>query len=181
MVKLEKLNSVLILSAVLFLGCTSTKVLTDYDKSAAFNTLSTYQWLKQPSSVPSLGFEDVDNSFISKTVQKSANKILTEKGFKLVEQKDPDFLITYYAGLKKRVNVNEYGYSYGEWQSGLFDRNRNVEAYQEGLLMIDIILGSSKELVWRGWLTGIIEDPNSAGQKIENAVKKIMDKFPPKN
>ena len=163
------------------LVCASSKVQTDYDRSAAFNTLKTYQWLKQESAVSTMGYEDVDNSFISKKVQSMADGVLSEKGFKLFDQENPDFLVTYYAGLKKRVNVNEYGYSYGRWQSGLYDRNKNVQAYQEGLLMIDIILRSSKELVWRGWLTGIIEEPNSAGQKIENAVKDILDKFPPKN
>jgi hypothetical protein len=128
-----------------------------------------------------MGYEDVDNDFISEKVKSAAGEALSEKGFKLIEQGDPDFLITYYTGLRQRVNVKEYGYSYGTWQSGLYDRNRNVEAYQEGLMMIDIILGSSKVLVWRGWLTGIIEDPNSAGQKIENAVKEILAQFPPKN
>jgi len=163
------------------LVCASSKVQTDYDKSAAYNTFKTYQWLKQESVVSTMGYEDVDNSSISQTVQAIADKVLNGKGFRLIDQDNPDFLITYYAGLKKRVNVNEYGYSYGEWQSGLYDRNRNVQAYQEGLLMIDIILGSSKELVWRGWLTGIIEEPNSAGQKIDNAVKEILHKFPPQN
>ena len=153
----------------------------DYDHAVDFKVLRSYQWLKQESAVSAMGYEDVDNAIISGKVQSVADLVLNDKGFKLVEQDNPDFLITYYAGLKKRVNVNEYGYSYGEWQSGLYDRNRNVVAYQEGLLMIDIILGSSKELVWRGWLTGIIEEPNSAGQKIENAVKENLDKFPPKN
>ena len=180
-VELKKIKSILFLSVIFFLGCASAKVQTDYDKSAAFNTLKTYQWLKQESTIPTLGYEDVDNSNILKIVQSTADKVLTDRGFKLIEQNNPDFLITYYAGLKKRVNVNEHGYSYGQWQSGLYDRNRNVEAYQEGLLMIDIILESSKELVWRGWLTGIIKEPKSAGQKIENAVKEILDKFPPKN
>ena len=41
--------------------------------------------------------------------------------------------------------------------------------------MIDIILESFKELVWRGWFTGITEEPNSAGQKIEHAVQEIWD------
>jgi len=181
LVKLEKFKPILIVNIVFLLACTSQKVQTDYDPAAAFKILRTYHWLKPESAIPNPTYEDVNNEFISKKVRPAAEEILGDKGFELSEKENPDFLIAYYAGLKKRVNVNEYGYSYGQWQSGLYDRKRNVEAYQEGLLMIDIILGSSKELIWRGWLTGIIEDPGSAGQKIEKAVKKILDKFPPKN
>jgi hypothetical protein len=174
-------KSIFIVSLVSLLACASSNVQTDYDRSAAFNTLRTYQWLKQESVVSTMGYEDVDNSSIAQAVKTSADDLLKDKGFRLIENDNSDFLITYYAGLKQRVNVNEYGYSYGEWQSGLYDRNKNVQAYQEGLLMIDIILESSKELIWRGWLTGIVEEPSSAAQKIKNAVKEILDEFPPEN
>jgi hypothetical protein len=111
----------------------------------------------------------------------SANLVFKEKGYSEVPAKKPDFYVAYLAGLKVRVNVNEFGYSYGQWYGGVYDRNFNVDGYQEGILILDVIRASDKELIWRGWATGVIENPKEAGKKIDEAVRKILNQFPPKN
>ena len=54
--------------------------------------------------------------------------------------------------------------------------------YQEGTLMIDIINAAKNELVWRGSATDIVDpdlSPEKKTQKINNAVARILEKFPP--
>jgi len=112
-----------------------------------------------------VGYESIESLFIETKVQESANLALEKRGYQLGVEGEPDFYITFYTGLKGKLDVNDYGYSYGRWQSGLVDWHLTVDAMQEGLLMIDIISAEHNELIWRGWATGIIEDPEKAVKK----------------
>ena len=112
-----------------------------------------------------MGYESIESLFIETKVQESANLALEKRGYQLGVEGEPDFYITFYTGLKGKLDVNDYGYSYGRWQSGLVDWHLTVDAMQEGLLMIDIISAEHNELIWRGWATGIIEDPEKAVKK----------------
>ncbi len=161
--------------------CSSITIQTDYDHTVNFNQLKQYQWLQRDQEMPAAGYEAIESSFIESKVKESVELTLQKRGYQERIEGEPDFYITYYTGLKGKLDVNDYGYDYGRWQSGLVDRYVTVDAVQEGLLMIDIISAEQRELIWRGWATGIIEDPKTAGQKIVNAVQKILEKFPPGN
>jgi hypothetical protein len=141
--------------------------------------LISYQWLE--TTIDHSGYDLVDDSLVSRKIRQSANLVFKEKGYSEVPAKAPDFYVAYLAGLKAKVNVNEFGYSYGQWYGGVYGRNVNVDGYQEGILILDIIRARDKELIWRGWATGVIENPKEAGKKIDAAVRKILNQFPPKN
>ena len=54
--------------------------------------------------------------------------------------------------------------------------------YDEGTILIDIVDGRTKALIWRGWaersLEGIVDDQNLMDQTIDRAVSKICARLP---
>jgi Domain of unknown function (DUF4136) len=57
-----------------------------------------------------------------------------------------------------------------------------VEHVPIGTLVVDIYDSSSKHLVWRGMAHDQLSDkPEKNTQKLQKAVDKLFDKFPPKS
>ena len=52
--------------------------------------------------------------------------------------------------------------------------------YAEGTLVIDLRDPSTRSLVWRGIATQEKNDPNQLAGKLDDMVKKSLDKYPPK-
>ena len=60
--------------------------------------------------------------------------------------------------------------------------SRGQSEYEEGTLVITVNDAKTKKPVWRGWATSRVNDQPSPEQTIEtinNAVEKILAKFPP--
>ena len=49
----------------------------------------------------------------------------------------------------------------------------------EGILILDVIDAESNELVWRGWYADEVDDGEIGEKKIRQAVKHILEQFPP--
>lgn len=50
--------------------------------------------------------------------------------------------------------------------------------FREGTLIIDVIDRKKNELIWRGWSTEALSDPNNFKQSIPKEVQEIFRKFP---
>ena len=103
-------------------------------------------------------------------------------GFEVRSEGDADMLVAYHASGKETVDTNpqDYGYAYGRWAYS----DVSVQSYRQGTLMIDLIDAGTKELVWRGWATGTVQENLSADEwnkRIQDAVTKIMEQYPPRN
>ena len=117
---------------------------------------------------------------------------------------NPDFLIAYSIAVEDKVDVRSdrfgYGYGHGYWHgySGFGYRSRyygfgygsgyygngGLDAYQykEATLILDFIDPASNELLWRGVYIDEIDDSGIiTEEKINEAVKYILEKFPPEN
>jgi hypothetical protein len=55
----------------------------------------------------------------------------------------------------------------------------HVHRYRRGTLVIDIVDPGQRQLVWRGWATGIFHDREEAEELVSEGVKKILRRFPP--
>lgn len=166
----------LVISIIIGLvSCSPISVKTDYDSEANFTNYKTYRWLKTPDGKPM----EAKNPLMAKRMRRAIESELSAKGYHLVEDEKPDFLVAFYSGVRNKVDVTTYGYRYGRW-----GRWRGtavaVNRYKEGTLIIDIIDSNEKELVWRGWASGTVENPHNAQETINKAVTKLLSKFPPK-
>lgn len=176
-----KLLKFLPLLAVLFLAsCSSVQVNTDYDSSVNFNEFKTYAFMKD--GVDKINISDLDK----KRILKAIDEQLAAKGY--TKSDNPDLLINLFTDAKQVVNVNTYGgWGYGmyrpwgwnPWMMG--PGYQSVSTSTQGILFIDVLKASNKELIWQGKGTGYLTNKQSKKEeRINEFVAKVLETFPNK-
>lgn len=172
---MKRLNQCIVFSlAILLIGCSTISVNHDYDPDYNFTRLKTYDILPVPAKA-------ARNELVVKRVVSAIKRNLDAKGIKRDSHK-PDFLVAIHGGRQTKVNVVDWGYAYGRYGRHWGPRMVDVYEYQEGTLIIDFVDARTKELFWRGAATGVIDpyaSPEERGKIINEAVTKVLDKFPP--
>ena len=172
---------IVLAGAVLFVaGCSTIDVQTDYDPAANFTTLKTFKWVDAKGS-------DLDkNPLIKARIRDAVIATLKTKGYQQVESGEPDFFVFAHAGAKEKMNVTDWGYSYGAYWGpyGAYGRNIDVSYYTEASLFIDVVKNNpgKDELAWRGVGTGVVQQtatPEERAENIKYAVETILEEFPP--
>ncbi len=158
------------LTAIIFMtGCSSVQVETDYNREVDFSKYKTYRWIPHVK-----GTEDnplMNDPLIESHVKNAVNAEMAKKGFTRIEEGHPDCLMAWYFTARNRVDVTHY---YGYWYP-----QTNVYKYKEGTLIVDIVDREDKQLIWRGWATGVLEDRSRISDQINYSVQKLLKKFPP--
>lgn len=186
---LLKAFSLLVLTSFI-LGCansTTYGLKYDYDKNVDFTKLKSYNWIKPPAN-SSL------NELVIKRVRNAVNAELSSKSI-TISSKNPDFLIAVHGGRKDKIQVTDWGYSYGGHgiasrygsygASGAFgNRGPSITTYnyEEGTLILDFVDPDSKKLIWRGVVKAEVQNintPEKSETLVNKAVKTIFSKYPP--
>ena len=199
-------NIKLVLGLVLVTGlisCSGRLVRSDYDREINFARLETFDWKSESEYSPSNGL--AKNSLFEKRLRKAVEAELVAKNLSK-QANSPDFLISYSVAVEDKVDVRSdrfgYGYGYGHgyghgyygfgyrsryhgfgYGSGYYG-NGGLDAYQykEATLILDFMDPASNELLWRGVYIDEIDDSGIiTEEKIHEAVKHILEKFPPEN
>lgn len=157
------------------------QVHTDYQESANLASYTTFAWLEQPDQVrdhlTTLGQ-------INQHIEGVIEQELQADGFQKVAT-DPDFYVVYHTSVERVITgatLDTWGYGYrrGRLRYGsVAVTDVDVESYQQGTLIIDIVDAKANELVWRGTATDAIYGPRQATDKIDEAVHKMLAAFPP--
>lgn len=182
---------------LVMIGCSSVSVYYDFDPEADFSRIQSYKWL--PISKKAKG-----DKLTIKNIKFAVNKQLKAKGLQKTSD-SPDMLIALHLTKEKHVDTQEYGYSYGTgyYHGGPYGRGPYGEPYREGpygepygtdmyhyqrgidryeyeigTLILDFVDAQSKELIWRGTATGVI-DPYATSEDVYETVAKILENFPP--
>ena len=162
-------------------GCSSYSVQSDYDPETNFTAYKSYGWLKE---LEIEGDALAKYPLVRKRIHTAVDTALQAKGYVFQEYGNPDFLVITHAGVKEKIQVSDYGYTYDPWYGpyGYGGRHIDVNQYEEGTLVIDIIDAAQNDLVWRGMGTGVVQsytEPAKMEQAIQEKVTKILEKFPP--
>ncbi len=157
-------------------SCSQVMVSYDYDKNANFTAFKTYGWHAIERTVEM-------NDLVINRVKDAVNRELEARGFRQVPE-NPDFFIALHVSSRQKVELIDWGNAPGPYWGGWGGNYGGVDSieYQEGTLMIDIVDAAKNELVWRGSATGIVDpglSPEKRTQEINNAVARILEKFPP--
>lgn len=169
-----------VLVATLFLagflaGCSSIETKVDYDRNASFSSYKTF------------AFKDVrspDSPISMRRVQGAIDRTLTSRGFARAEG-TPDLWVVLHTRTRRQTQVTTYNSGWGwgwGWRGGYWNSAR-VEQIPIGTLMVDLIDTKAKELVWRGSASRIVDADETAkdrDEKVQEAVDKLFDGFPPK-
>jgi hypothetical protein len=178
-----KTTAALLMCGVLALGlagCSGMSISTDFDPAAvpAMAAYRTYSWLEQP------GGKDVrvSNDLVNSRVISAVDREMLANGYERDMSGAPDFLVGYHIDLEGKLDVDTidsyYGYGYRAWQTETY-----VRQYVEGTLILDVVDAESNDLVWRGQAQAEVDaqpDPEARTARINEAVRQILAKFPPK-
>jgi len=182
-------NKLLTLMCVSFLawGCASVSVTSDYDRSADFSQLKTYSW--SPKAQPVTGDPRIDNNaLLDSRVRSAVDRELALKGFQKASVGTPDFWVGYQAAIQQKVSVmtlnNYYGYGPSRGLNAIDTWNPETisTTYDEGTLIIDIADPKTNRPLWRGSASDVVDEnrtPEQREAKINEAVTKLLAKFPP--
>ena len=167
-------------------GCSSIEVSNDYDASASFAAYRTYAWVPKPEE--RTGDLRLDSPLLHDRIREAVERHLAAKGYTKAESGSPDFLVTYHVAVKGKLNVStisNYGYGPGYRGARMAGPGTTtyVHEYEEGSLLVDIVDPTKRQLVWRGTARAEVpptSTPEERTAKIDEAVGKILEGFPPK-
>ena len=166
--------------ALTVLGCATYTTHYDYDPQVRFVELKNYDWLEPVNK------GQVLNELTVKRIITAVDNQLAGKGYSM-DSGNPDFLVAIHGGTEKKVDVVDWGYSYRGFENyrySTYSRNRRIDVYEyeEGTLIIDFVDGDTRELIWRGSVTKVIDpkaNPEKREKVINEAVAKALENFPP--
>lgn len=161
-------------------ACASPKVGYDYDANANFAAYRTYEWM--PGNQESTGDRRVDSSLVEARIRAAVEAQLRAKGYLTPATGQPDFYVAYRAGVKdltKGASTQRY---IGDRGTGKYTTISDIQPYKEGDLLIDIVDGVSKQLVWQGSAAAEM-DPGMTRKERDDRINHIVGAmfahFPP--
>ncbi len=153
-------------------SCLKNKVFIehDYKYSLGFTDYKTYAFVECQR----------DTNYICDDVQQAIKQQMAARGYMLSYEK-PDLFVNffvYYDPLKytgyDQPNINF-------WLNNS-DENETYKpirySLKQGTLMISLIEGSTSEIVWRGYATGIFNDNSHKKSYFKNIVANIFTEYP---
>lgn len=147
------------------------KIEVEFDQNVDFTKFKTFTIRngRLNSGNPSLNSE-----LIKKRIEGDIQQYFTAKGLTMVEE-NPDLNVRYTLGAARKNELEAYPAGWRGWGT------RIVRVpYTEGTLVIDLRDPSTKSLVWRGIAREEKSDASKVEGKLDDMVKKAIDKYPPK-
>ena len=166
--------------AVVSTGCATTmkvgsNIAPDLDV-AGYRTFDWGPMDRRPAGDPRL----VKDPFFQDHVEGAIERGLAALGYQRATTTWPDLLIHYHASITRRMKIatieNRNGYCAVEPCGG------RLENYEAGTVVIDILDARTDRVLWRGWaqdsIEGPLKDQNEMAKKINEAVSRMLERFP---
>jgi hypothetical protein len=162
----------LILGSLIAQGARAQKITMEFDQTVDFGRYKTFAIRdgQLNSRNPALGGE-----LVKKQIEVDIQNDLTAKGLTMVTSGPSDLNVRYTFGAARKTEVEAYP---AGWY-GMGTRYVRVP-YAEGTLVIDLRDPATKSLVWRAIAAEDKSDASKIQGKINDMVKKSIDKYPPK-
>jgi hypothetical protein len=166
--------------AVLAGSCATPKIGYDYDRGADFSRYHTYAWVS--SAQQATGDRRLDSSLVDSRIRTAIVTELRAKGYIKATNSTPDFLVSYHAGMKDMMKGASTQNYIGDRAHGTFTTISDIQPYNEGSLMIDIVDAPSQQLIWQASAQAEIDQnlaPKERDARVHNVVRAMLSHFPP--
>ena len=157
---------------LLFAACSLTQVKYDYDPYVNLTEMRSFDWLEIPS-------KNIRYDMTEKQVKKALMEKVLDRGF-VMDTVSPDFIVAIHGEITSRWGYSEWTYIKERYEPYWKTRMLDAIQYNEGVLIIDFIDSSTKELFFRGTASDVIDSdqsPEKRAEKINEAINKILDKY----
>ena len=171
-----------VLVAAVVSACSSMDIDHSYDRNADFSKLTSYDWkTDRPQRIRDPRF---DSSVLHSRIRDAVERQLGGKGFQR-RAAEPDFLISYFVKLDRKVDVSPAGDAWADpWQGpqGAHSAGVQTRRYEQGTLILDIVDPVSTRLLWRGTAAAelsLLDSQRERRREVDAAVRRILAPFPP--
>jgi hypothetical protein len=153
-------------------GTRAQKITMEFDQSIDFSRYKTFAIRdgQLSSNNPAL-----NSPLVKKQIEADITNDLTAKGLTLVTSGPSDLNVRYTFGAARKTEIEAYP---AGWY-GFGTRYVRVP-YAEGTLVIDLRDPTTRSLVWRAIAAEEKSDATKIQGKLNDMVKKSIDKYPPK-
>jgi hypothetical protein len=153
-------------------ACLAQKITVEFDQTIDFSKYKTFAIRNGQlnSKNPALNSE-----LTQKQIDADIVRGLTARGLTMVSSGPSDLNVRYVLGTARRTEIETYP---AGWY-GMGTRVVRVP-YAEGTLVINLRDSSAQSLVWRSIAREEKRDPNQIQGKLDDMVRKSLDKYPPK-
>ena len=153
-------------------GARAQKVTMEFDQTIDFSRYKTFAIREGQlnSRNPAL-----NSPLVKKQIEADIERDLAAKGLTMVASGTSDLNVRYTFGAARKTEIEAYP---AGWY-GLGTRYVRVP-YAEGTLVIDLRDPTSRSLVWRAIAAEEKSDATKIQGKLDDMVKKSIDKYPPK-
>ena len=163
------------IAALMVAGCASLTVRSYSAPGFDVRQYRTYNW--GPSDARTTGDPRLDNNpFFQERLQADVEKQLATRGLEKTASGTPDLLVHHHESVEQRLAVPAFDHERGEC------RDCPATVYEAGTLTIDFVAPRTGRLVWRGWaegaVDGVIDNQEWMEQRIDEAVIRILARFP---
>jgi hypothetical protein len=149
------------------------EVHTDYDHHTNFSQFHTYSWAKVQT----------ENPLWEQRIKDAVDKQLQAKGWQRVNS-GGDVALTAVGAARNQQEYQTFynGFGPGWWWGGFGNgATTTVQNYRVGTVVIDVYNAQNKHLIWRGTASDVLSDkPEKNEHKLDKAVNKLFEHFPPK-
>jgi hypothetical protein len=174
--------------AGLFLVGLSGCAVTDFDHSADFAKYKTFEWGRSQIDVSNPLY---DSDLIDQKIRNTVEEEFAKRG--IVSANDQaDLTVRFHTFTEERERRSSamlhpgyryFPYAYHPFAFGwiyhpYWMMPPRTEQYTEGTLILDVIDNKTDDLVWRGSVSGDVEDVSRLRKQIDKAVKAIIKKYP---
>ncbi|WP_435255342.1 DUF4136 domain-containing protein [Tenacibaculum sp. A30] len=162
---------------LLFIGCTSSKVVYDYDSQVNFNDYKTFNFFEDAGK----GLNELDRNRVEYELQTA----LEAKGMRLAET--PDLYINIISNEQASVNRNRIGIGIGSGgrnvgfgiSGGIPIESRKINQQ----VTIDFVESEKNQLIWQGKANSELNEKTSPEERrayYQKLIQKILSNYPPK-
>ncbi len=174
-----KIVTNILLVGLMLISCksiTDLKTTTEFDENANFASYKSYKFFD------GISLSDTKDNYSSenrRSIENAIHKQLKKKGMN--ETETPDLAVNFLV-IDQHKSESMTHTSYQEQHyGGLTHLDTYIKDYEQGTLIIDLVDIQQNNLVWRGLGTGVITGNQEDSEDItQEAVKKILSKYPPK-
>ena len=160
---------------------------TVVNPEANLTALRTFRMLPPPRVRPGVGVLPANDPMLLNSTTNVALRRALVQGFEsrgyVTDDSTPDFVVAYYASAQETLDVMcwDYGYPWRpEWWRGWgTGHDRLATEYVEGTVIIDVLDGQGRELLWRGrGIAAVSGNVDEYIAELRRTVVAILNEFP---
>lgn len=168
---------VIVIMAITFLGCASTRVVADFDQAIDFKSYKTFTICQEDLSVQNLSYPGYDNELNRNLLKEATTNEMLSRGY-VLNKESPQLQ----AGFKLVIEDKEMVFKdcFDEEEIGYWQECRiNVYNYTQQTLVMYVLDLEKNQIIWQALMEGGLADsPKKMTRVINENVARIFKEYP---